>query len=164
MTEENAAAKADGIEEPRQDFGRLAGHVIERTRQRHGRGAAVAGAGIDEDAGPRRLRELLREIAPEAHGAKPLVQNHDGGRLVRARADHAVFEPRAVDLEKAFVRKWHSILLASSSAGACFKARLRLAPQHEDVCVRPDTLRVRFFLRPRSQTPHPEARAERASK
>ena len=68
---------------------------VERPRQRCRARIAVAGARIDEHAGAGRRGKLLRECAPQADAAEPLVQHHDGRRRIGPRPDHAVFEPHA---------------------------------------------------------------------
>ena len=65
MAEQNTATKADGGEQFRQHLERLDMHVVERARQRHARGRAIAGARIDEHAGAGGRLQLVGKIAPQ---------------------------------------------------------------------------------------------------
>src|SRR6516165_7021544 len=69
--------------------------------------------------------KLIRKAPPHVHRAEALVQQHNGGRDLRTRADHAVFEPRVAEIEKPLVRKRHRASLVALSAGRAAPARQR---------------------------------------
>ena len=64
MSEQEAAAKADLVEQLWQYVERLDMHVVERPRQFHRRRCTVARARIDEHARAGRGLKLIRKIAP----------------------------------------------------------------------------------------------------
>src|SRR5262249_45820659 len=101
------AAEAYRGEHARKHVACLVMHERDRTRQFPRRRAAVAGARIDEDPGAGRCRELLGKIAPARNAAEPLVQQHQRRPGIRARADHAVFEPPLPGLEHALISQRH---------------------------------------------------------
>ena len=101
MSEQQAAAKADRIEQFRQHVERLDVHVVERARQFYRRRGAIAGARIGEYAGAGRGLQFFRKVAPQPGGAEAFVQHHDGRRLLGRWADHAVFEIGGADGEEA---------------------------------------------------------------
>ena len=103
VPDQEAAAKADCVEQPRQDGQRLGVHIGHRTRQGRPAGAPIARARIDEDAGPRLRRELFGKVPPHGDRAEPLVQEHERRRLIRLRPDHPILEPRIRNVEKAFL-------------------------------------------------------------
>ena len=109
MAEQEAALKTDRVEHARQHRAGFLVHERDRARQRPGFRLAVAGARIDEDAGAGRRGDRVRKTSPQADGAEALVQHDDGRRGVGARADHAVFEPQRIEVEKAFVGKRHDL-------------------------------------------------------
>src|SRR5882724_1844103 len=97
MPEQEAAAKADFVEQFWQNLERLDVHVVERPRQLDYSRAAIARARIDEHTGSRRGLEPVRKISPQPNRAKTFVQHDDGRRLVRCGTDHAVFEIGSAD-------------------------------------------------------------------
>ena len=101
MPEQQAAAKADLVEQLRQHVERLDMHVVERPRQFHRRRCAIAGARIGEHASAGRGLKLFRKVAPQPGRAEALMQHHDGRRALGRRADHAVFEMGGADGEEA---------------------------------------------------------------
>ena len=68
-------------------------HEARGPRQGHRIGSAVAGPAVDEGAAARGLGEAAREIAPQGDAAQPLVKEHEGGRVLRARSVPDVLEP-----------------------------------------------------------------------
>src|SRR6185312_15703189 len=70
---------------------------------RTGTRATIAGARIGKYADAGCGREPRRKIAPQSDAAETFVEHHDGGGLIRPWADHAVFELRAGNVEKAGV-------------------------------------------------------------
>ncbi len=101
MPEQEAAAKADPVEQFRQHLERFDMHVVERPRQFCRRRGAVARARIDEHAGAGRGLQPVRKIAPQPGRAETLVQHDDGRRVRGRRADHAVFKLGGADGEEA---------------------------------------------------------------
>src|SRR5713101_253093 len=101
MPEQEAAAKADFVQQFWQNLERLDMHVVERPRQLDRRRGAIARARIDEHTGPHRGLKPVRKISPLPNRAKTFVQHDDGRRLVRCGTDHAVFEFGSADAEKA---------------------------------------------------------------
>ena len=63
VAEQEAAAKADGVEHARQHLAGFLVHEFGRARHRARRRAAVTGARIDEHAGAGRRGELRRETS-----------------------------------------------------------------------------------------------------
>jgi hypothetical protein len=70
---------------------------------------------INKHSGACRRRDPVGECAPQADAAESFVQHHDGRRRIRARPDHAVFEPHRAEIEKAVVGKRHGCTLRNSS-------------------------------------------------
>ena len=103
VAEQEAALKADCVEHARQHRAGFLVHERDRARHRSGFRRAVAGARIDEHAGAGGLSDGVGKTSPQADGAKAFVQHDDGRRGVGARADHAVFEPQRIEIEKAGV-------------------------------------------------------------
>src|ERR1700747_2145969 len=64
MAEQEPVPKADLIEQFWRYFQSLAMHIVERPRQLHRRGRAIARARIDEHAGAGRSLQRLRKISP----------------------------------------------------------------------------------------------------
>ena len=101
MTNQQAAAEADRVQQLRQDVERFAVHVVERARQLDWRGRAIAGARIEKYAGAGRGLQFFGKVAPQRGGAEAFMQHDDGRRLLRCRTDHAVFEVGFADAEEA---------------------------------------------------------------
>ena len=101
MAEQQAAAKADLVEQFWQYVERLDMHVVERPRQFHRRRIAVACARIDEHAGAGRGLKSFGKVAPQSGRSEAFMQHHNGRRALGRRADHAVFEMRGADGEEA---------------------------------------------------------------
>jgi len=101
MAQQYSSAKADGVEQLRQDVERFAMHVVERPRQRRRRRGAVAGTRIHQHPGGGGLSQPVRKISPQRGRSQPFVQHDDGRRVRRRRTDHAVFEIGAADAQGA---------------------------------------------------------------
>ena len=138
VAEQDAAAKADGVEHARQHLARLLVHEGDAARHRRGARAPVAGAGVDEHAEAGRLRDPVGKIAPQPDRAEPFVKEHDGRRRIGRRPDHAVFETGLPDFEKALSVQFHCcqvsirLRLAGRKVG-----RGRACPGHPDHMARP---------------------------
>src|SRR5581483_5644824 len=84
-------------------------HVVEWSREFHRGRRAIAGARIDEHAGPGRSLQLLRKLAPHRRRAEPFMQHNNGRRVRRGWTKHAVFEIGVVDAEEAGGGKGHAL-------------------------------------------------------
>src|SRR6266478_4711756 len=118
MPEQEAAAKADFVEQFWQNLERLDVHVVERPRQLDYSRAAIARARIDEHTGSGRGLKPVRKISPQPNRAKTFVQHDDGRRVIGCGTDHAVFEIGSADAEKAGGREGH-VGRAPSSFARC---------------------------------------------
>ena len=124
VAEQKAALKADRVEHARQHRAGFLVHERDRARHRTWARRAVTGARIDEDAGAGRLSDGVRKTSPQADGAETFVQHDDGRRRIGPRADHAVFEPQRLEVEKTFVGERHD--LPSSRAVTVCKSLAKL--------------------------------------
>src|SRR4029453_12680496 len=106
VADQQATLKANGFEHTRQYLARLIVHIRERPRQPDGTRLAVPGARIDEYAGSRRSRKLVRKIVPKPDTAEAFVQQNKRGRFVGPRSDEAVFQLLRADGEKTGVREF----------------------------------------------------------
>src|SRR5882724_8088547 len=100
MPEQEAAAKADFVEQFWQNLERLDVHVVERPRQLDYSRAAIARARIDEHTGSGRGLKPVRKISPQRNRAKTFVQHDDGRRVICCGTDHAVFEIGSADADE----------------------------------------------------------------
>ena len=107
VAEQKSAAEADRVKHARQHLARFLIHERGRAWQRGAGRVAVTGAGIGKDAGAGGRCDLVRELAPQADAAEPLMQHHDRGPGVGPWPDHAVFEPQRPQIEKAGVGQRH---------------------------------------------------------
>ena len=100
--------------------------VAERVRQLENEGIILGYRAIldEKHVGAGRFGDGVGKTSPQADGAKTFVQHDDGRRGVRARADHAVFEPQRIEIEKAFVGERHD--LPSSRAVTVCKSLAKL--------------------------------------
>src|SRR5690606_14855860 len=80
-----------------EDPERLVLHVAQRPREGDGIRGAVAASRVEEHARPGGGREPLGPVTPESGAAEPLVEHHDGRRLVGAGTDPSGFETDTVD-------------------------------------------------------------------
>src|SRR6516165_6567795 len=90
--------------------------------------------------------KLIRKAPPHVHRAEALVQQHNGGRDLRTRADHAVFEPRVAEIEKPLVRKRHRASLVALSAGRAAPAGA--APARQRFMISTSFFKLRSTVSP----------------